>query len=96
MISINEHGGMIHDDEVGKDIWVRQHNQLRRRLAEPTYDKRHLSFHPLLDTINVIRVPPPPPPRSPVKHQIMILTCVVRTRPKPTSLQADLSSKTNE
>ncbi|VUZ42778.1 unnamed protein product [Hymenolepis diminuta] len=53
------HGSMIYDVEVGKDTWVRHHNQFRRRLAEPNSDKRHLSLHSLLDTFNLTHVIPP-------------------------------------
>ncbi|KAM3181593.1 hypothetical protein ACTXT7_014064 [Hymenolepis weldensis] len=35
---------MIYAVQVGKDTWVRHHNQLRRRLAERTIDKRYRSI----------------------------------------------------
>ncbi|KAM3175640.1 hypothetical protein ACTXT7_008124 [Hymenolepis weldensis] len=33
---------MIYYVEVGKDTWVRHHNQLRRRMAESTTDKQYI------------------------------------------------------
>ncbi|KAM3180658.1 hypothetical protein ACTXT7_015870 [Hymenolepis weldensis] len=49
---------MLYDVEIGKDTWVRHHDQLRRRLAEPTTDKRYLSLYLILDTFNLTRVLP--------------------------------------
>ncbi|KAM3184666.1 hypothetical protein ACTXT7_007887 [Hymenolepis weldensis] len=37
-IITKRYGCIICDVEVGKDTWIRHHNQLRRRLAEPTTD----------------------------------------------------------
>ncbi|VDL64862.1 unnamed protein product [Hymenolepis diminuta] len=85
------HGSMIYDVEVGKDTWVRHHNQLRRRLAEPTSDKRYLSLHSLLDTFNLTHVIPP---RSQSIDQVTVPSRTARTRWKPSRLQIDLSSKT--
>ncbi|KAM3172446.1 hypothetical protein ACTXT7_014516 [Hymenolepis weldensis] len=53
------HRSMVYGVEVGKNIWVRQHNQLRRRLAELTSVKRYLSLDSLLDTFSLTHVLPP-------------------------------------
>ncbi|VUZ50760.1 unnamed protein product, partial [Hymenolepis diminuta] len=77
--------------EVGKDTWVRHHNQLRRRLVEPASDKRYISLYSLLDTFNLTHARPP---ISQVIDQITISSCSARTRWKPSRLQIDPSSKT--
>ncbi|KAM3182044.1 hypothetical protein ACTXT7_013199 [Hymenolepis weldensis] len=82
---------MIYDVEVGKDTWVRHHNQLRRRLAEPTIDKNYLSLYSLLDTFNLTHILPP---RSQVIDQVMVPPRTARTRLKPSRLQIYPSSKT--
>ncbi|VUZ52204.1 unnamed protein product [Hymenolepis diminuta] len=82
---------MIYDVEVGKDTWVRHHNQLRRRLAELTSDKRYLSLYSLLDTFNLTHVLPP---RSQIIDLVMVPPRAARTRVKSSRLQVDLSSKT--
>ncbi|KAM3177751.1 hypothetical protein ACTXT7_003908, partial [Hymenolepis weldensis] len=86
------HESMNYDVEVGKDTWACHHNQLRRRLAEPTTDRRYLSLYSLLDTFNLTHVLPP---RSQVTDQVIIPSRTARTRWKPSRLQVDPSSKTN-
>ncbi|VDL19770.1 unnamed protein product [Hymenolepis diminuta] len=79
-------GSMIYDVGVGKDTWVRHHNQLRRRLAEPTTDERYLSLYSLLDTFNLTHVLLS---RSQITDQAM-----VRISIRPSRLQVDPSSNT--
>ncbi|KAM3184078.1 hypothetical protein ACTXT7_009106 [Hymenolepis weldensis] len=76
-IIIKRYGSMLYDVEIGKDTWVRHHNQLRRRLAEPTTDKRYLSLYSLLDTFNLTHVLSP---RSQVIDQVMVPSLTARTK----------------
>ncbi|KAM3179929.1 hypothetical protein ACTXT7_017302 [Hymenolepis weldensis] len=78
----------IYDVEVGKDTWVRHHNQLQRRLAEPTIDKSYLSLYSLLDTFNFTHILPS---RSQVIDQVMVPPRTARTRLKSSCLQVDPS-----
>ncbi|KAM3186896.1 hypothetical protein ACTXT7_003363 [Hymenolepis weldensis] len=77
--------------EVGKDTWVRHHNQLRRRLAKPTTDKRYLSLNSLLNTFSLTHVLSP---RCPVIDHVMVPPRTARIRWKPSRFQVDPSSKT--
>ncbi|VUZ55413.1 unnamed protein product, partial [Hymenolepis diminuta] len=67
------------------------HNQLRRRLAEPTSDKRYFSLYSLLDTFNLTHALPP---RSQIIDQVTVPSRTARTRWKPSRLQIDPYSKT--
>ncbi|VUZ49986.1 unnamed protein product, partial [Hymenolepis diminuta] len=80
------HGSMIYDVEVGKNTCVRHHNQLRRRLAEPTFDRRYS----LLDTFNLTHVLPL---RSQIIDQVTLPSRAARTKWKPSRLQIDPSWK---
>ncbi|VDL22855.1 unnamed protein product [Hymenolepis diminuta] len=89
-IITKRHGSTIYDVEVGRYTRVRHHNQLRRRLAEPTSDKRYPSLYLLLGTFNLTRVLPP---RPQVIDQVMVPSRTARTKMKPRR-QVDPSSKT--
>ncbi|VUZ44597.1 unnamed protein product [Hymenolepis diminuta] len=52
------HEIMIYDVKVGKDTWIRHHNQLCGRLAEPIIDNHYLSLYSFSDTSNLIHVLP--------------------------------------
>ncbi|VUZ56637.1 unnamed protein product [Hymenolepis diminuta] len=82
---------MIYDVEVGKDTWIRHHDQLLRRLAEPATHKRYLSLCSSSDTFNLPHVPPP---RSQVIDQVMFPSPTARSKMKYSRLQIGSTSKT--